>query len=67
MTGYACKGNESIGSLVDLFNDMRNDADEAKILMHKIVDERDISAVKASHYIDEVISSRVSVYRDPKN
>ena len=29
VTGYACKGKESTGSLVDLFNDMRKDADEA--------------------------------------
>ena len=29
VTGNACKVNESTDLLVDLFNDMRNDADEA--------------------------------------
>ena len=35
MTGYAYKGNESTGSLVDLFNDMANAADEATVATAK--------------------------------
>ena len=56
VSGYACKGNESTGSLVDLFNDMANAADEtagatAKSLCTKLLMDtvkRDVSAVEAA-------------------
>ena len=66
VSGYACKGNESTGSLVDLFNDMANAADEAagatskslctKLLMNTV--KRDVSAVEASFEL-----SRIPLYR----
>lgn len=56
VSGYACKGSESTGSLVDLFNDTANASDKAsgatakslctKLLMDTV--KRDISAVEAS-------------------
>ena len=66
VSGYACKGNESTGSLVDLFNDMANAADEAagatsKSLCTKLLTntvKRDVSAVEASFEL-----SRIPLYR----
>ena len=56
VSGYACKGSESTGALVHLFNDLANVSDDAsgatakslctKLLMHTI--KRDVSAVEAS-------------------
>jgi hypothetical protein len=55
MSGYACKGNQPTGAVVDLFNDLVNSADEftgataksicTKLLMQTV--KRDISAVDA--------------------
>ena len=56
VSGYDCKGSESTGVLVHLFNDLANASDDAsgatakslcaKLLMHTI--KRDISAAEAS-------------------
>ena len=56
VSGYACKGSDSTGALVNLFNDMANTSDETsgatakslctKLLMNTV--KRDISAVEAS-------------------
>ena len=56
ITGYACKGNEGTGAVVDLFNGMANAADETsgatakyictKLLMNTV--KRDISGIEAS-------------------
>ena len=66
VSGYACKGNESTGSLVDLFDDMANAADESagatakslctKLLMNSV--KRDVSSVEASFEL-----SRIPLYR----
>ena len=55
-TGYACKGNEVTGAVVELFNGMANAADETsgttgksvctKLLMNMV--KRDISGMEAS-------------------
>ena len=55
ITGYACKGNEPTGAVVELFNDITNSADECtgasaqsvytKLLMNK----RDVSSMEASY------------------
>ena len=57
ITGYACKGNQPTGAMVELFNDMVNSADETvdstakplitKLLMNTI--KRDISSMEASY------------------
>ena len=56
MSGYACKGNQPTGAVVDLFNDLVNCADEStgataksictNLLMQTV--KMDISAVEAS-------------------
>ena len=66
MSGYACKGNQPTGAVVDLFNDLVNCADEStgataksictKLLMQTV--KRDISAVEASFEL-----SRIPLYR----
>ena len=66
MSGYACKGNQPTGAVVDLFNDLVNSADEStgataksictKLLMQTV--KRDISAVDASFEL-----SRIPLYR----
>ena len=68
VSGYACKGNESTGSLVDLFNDMANAADETagatakslctKLLMNTV--KRDVSAVEASFELSSIPLYRCS-------
>ena len=62
ITGYACKGNQPIGAVVELFNDMVNCADESseasgksivtKLLMSTV--KRDISAVEASYELSSL-------------
>ena len=60
VSGYACKGNEGIGSSVDLFNDMVNTADTSatanslctKLLMNSV--KRDVSAVEAAYEISSL-------------
>ena len=56
ITGYACKGNEGTGALVDLFRNIVNEADNeiqsgksiiTKLLMNTV--KRDVSAVEASY------------------
>ena len=57
ITGYACKGNQPTGAMVELFNDMANSADETtdnttkplitKLLMNTV--KRDISSIEASY------------------
>ncbi len=57
ITGYACKGNEATGAVVDLFQDIAHSADEAagattksvctKLLMNTV--KRDISSMEASY------------------
>ena len=57
VTGYACKGNQPTGAIVDLFQDMVNCADEssgatAKSLCSKLLNgtvKRDVSPVEASY------------------
>ena len=57
VTGYACKGNQPIGAIADLFQDMVNCADEssgatAKSLCSKLLIgtvKRDVSSVEASY------------------
>jgi hypothetical protein len=66
VSGYACKGNQPTGAVVDLFNDLVNCADEStgataksictKLLMQTV--KRDISAVEASFEL-----SRIPLYR----
>jgi hypothetical protein len=66
MSGYACKGNQPTGAVVDLFNDLVNSVDEStgataksictKLLMQTV--KRDISAVDASFEL-----SRIPLYR----
>ena len=57
ITGYACKGNEPTGAVVELFNDIANSADECtgasaqsvctKLLMNTV--KRDVSSMEASY------------------
>ncbi len=57
ITGYACKGNQPTGALVELFNDLGHSADEAsgataksvctKLLMNTI--KRDVSSMEAAY------------------
>ena len=68
VTGYACKGNESTGSLVDLFNDLANAADESagatakslctSLLMNTV--KRDVSAIEASFELSGIPLYRCS-------
>ena len=59
ISGYACKGNQPTGALVDLFNDLvlsteENSGNDGKHLCTKLLMEtvkRDISAVEASYEI----------------
>ena len=72
VSGYACKGSDSTGALVNLFNDKANTSDETsgatakslctELLMNTV--KRDISAVEASFelfglslYIQYVVTS----------
>jgi hypothetical protein len=56
VTGYACKGNQPTGAVIDLFNDMINCADDstgatAKSICSKLLIgtvKRDVSSVEAS-------------------
>ena len=56
VTGYACKGNQPTGAVIDLFNDMINCADDstgatAKSICSKLMIgtvKRDVSSVEAS-------------------
>lgn len=62
VTGYACKGNEPTGAVVDLFNDMANAADESsgataksvctKLLMNTV--KRDVSSMEASYELSSL-------------
>jgi hypothetical protein len=62
VSGYACKGNQPTGAIVDLFNDMVNCADEStgattkslcnKLLMGTV--KRDIPAVEASYELSSL-------------
>jgi hypothetical protein len=62
VSGYACKGNQSTGAVVDLFKDMVNCADEstgaiAKSLCNKrLMDtvKQDIPAVEASYELSSL-------------
>ncbi len=55
ITGFACKGNESTGAVVDLFQDIAHSATEiattksvcTKLLMHTV--KRDVSSMEASY------------------
>ena len=57
ITGYACKGNQPTGAVVELFNDIANSADETtganaqsvctKLLMNTV--KRDISSMEATY------------------
>lgn len=57
ISGYACKGNEPTGAVLELFNDIANSADESagasaqsvctKLLMKTV--KRDISSMEASY------------------
>jgi hypothetical protein len=76
LSGYACKGNQPTGAIVDLFNDMVNCADEStgattkslcnKLLMGTV--KRDIPAVEASYELSslpltyQVTLSKILVY-----
>ena len=62
VSGYACKGSESTGALVNLCNDMTNVSDDAsgttakslcsKLLMHTF--KHDVSAVEASFELSAI-------------
>ena len=60
ITNYACKGGESTGAVVDLFNDLINSTDEetsAKSVCTKLLmqtTKRDISAVEASYELSSL-------------
>ncbi|KAK3093512.1 hypothetical protein FSP39_016633 [Pinctada imbricata] len=66
ITGYACKGSQPTGALVDLFNDMvhtSNDTNTAKSLCTKLLMrtvKRDISAVEACYEISSIPLYRCS-------
>ena len=74
ITGYACKGNEPTGAVVELFNDIANSADECtgasaqrvctKLLMNTV--KRDVSSIEASYelcpYTDAVINFKMLVF-----
>jgi hypothetical protein len=62
VSGYACKGNQPTGAIVDLFNDMVNCAGEStgastKSLCNKLlmgIVKRDIPAVEASYELSSL-------------
>lgn len=79
VSGYACKGNQPTGALVELFHDLAYNQDECstanaksictKLLMNTV--KRDISSVEASlncplfHSFVAVISFSLLVLQDP--
>ncbi|MEW8548277.1 MAG: hypothetical protein AB2693_32635 [Candidatus Thiodiazotropha sp.] len=68
ITGYACKGNEPTGAVLELFNDIANSADECtgasaqsictKLLMNTV--KRDISSMEASYELTSLPLYRCS-------